>query len=80
MELTEELRTLRLFASTAVTRIADDAVRTLQKFDGLPPHRGEHYEDAEDLNARLRQKYELLQETMRRELGVPDEPAPGAAK
>jgi hypothetical protein len=79
VELTEALRTLRLFASTAVTQIADNAVRTLQRFDGLPPHEGEHYEEAEDLNARLRQKYDLLQKTMRRDLGVPDEPALGAA-
>ncbi len=76
LKLNEELRTLRLFASTAVTLMADDAMRSLQKFDQLPPHRGEDYEDAEDLNARLRRKYDLLQEVMRRDLGVPDELAP----
>lgn len=80
VEITEEFHTLRLFASTAVTQMAGDAIRTLRRFDRLPPHRGEHYEDAENLNAGLRQKYDLLQERMRRDLGVPDEPAIGAAK
>jgi hypothetical protein len=80
LKLSEEIRTLRLFASTAVTLMADDAMTALEQFDRLPPHRGEDYDDAEDLNARLRQKYDLLQKAMRRDLGVPDEPAPKSSE
>lgn len=83
VKLYEELRTLKLFASQRVADLAEEAMRTLQKFDRLPPHEGENYEQAEQLNQLLRTVYDRLRDLMRADLGVPAEspfPRPAEAQ
>lgn len=55
VELYEELRTLRMFGSTTVAQLAEATTTELQRFDRLPPHRGEDHAAAEALSARLKE-------------------------